>query len=208
MEFSYTKFSAHGFEANCYLLRADGHAVVIDPSEKAADIVRALKEDNLTLDAILLTHGHFDHILALDDLRDATGAPAYIHEDDAQLPSDSEKNAYAVFFGKDRVWRSCEHTFREGTVLPFLGGIRVYHTPGHTAGSVCFLAGSGRDRCLYTGDTLFEAGIGRCDLYSGDRGSMGKSLARLETLDPDLPIAPGHGSAGLLGQALDTAHYM
>ena len=88
--------------SNCYVLISDGddgknHAAVVDPSTNAEDVIRVLKRENAILDMIILTHGHFDHIEALDSLRDVTGAPAFIHREDAEMLCDGEKNAYAFF---------------------------------------------------------------------------------------------------------------
>ena len=81
--------------------------------------------------------------------------------------------------------------------------IRVIHTPGHTAGSVCYLCGEGDGAFLLTGDTLFAQGVGRTDLYGGDSRQLAASLARLRSLPPELPIHPGHGPSAILGEALD-----
>ena len=87
------------FASNCYiLLSEDGHAAVVDPSENAHRILNTVKDLGATLDFILLTHGHFDHVLTLDELRDASGIPAYIHEEDNELLPDAEKNAFYYFF--------------------------------------------------------------------------------------------------------------
>jgi glyoxylase-like metal-dependent hydrolase (beta-lactamase superfamily II) len=147
-----------------------------------------------------LTHGHFDHICSLDTLREKAGIPAYIHKGDADMPSDSHKNAFSIFFGQERSYRAPEKILSEDDVL-MLGDeqIRVLHTPGHTEGSVCYLCG---ESILITGDTLFESGFGRYDLYGGDPYKLRSSLARLATLDRSLIIYAGHGSPTDLGDAV------
>ena len=187
--------------ANCYLIEHEGHALVVDPCVTVSAILNTAQSANAQLDGILLTHGHFDHILTLDTLRDATGIPAYIHQADQILLSDGEKNAFALFFGQDRAFRSAEKSVTDGERIP-LGQayVEVIHTPGHTAGSVCYRAGDE----LLTGDTLFADSFGRYDLYSGDLNTLKGSLRRLAALDPTLTIFPGHGHSVPLGTACDT----
>jgi glyoxylase-like metal-dependent hydrolase (beta-lactamase superfamily II) len=190
--------------ANCYLLTSGTHAAVVDPSAKAETILNAVAQAGCTLEMILLTHGHFDHIVSIDTLRDASGAPLLIHSYDRDMPSDGHKNAFFRVFGMSSpAYRDAERTLSDGEVLT-LGeeSIRVIHTPGHTAGCVCFLCG---ENMLLTGDTLFAGGIGRCDLYSSDPLCMEASLKQLATLPPDLTIYPGHGPTMRLGDALDRA---
>lgn len=184
--------------ANCYLLAHGTHALVVDPCVSVDAIRQAARTAGAVLDGILLTHGHFDHVLTLDALRDALALPAYIHEKDAELLPDGQKNAFALFFGQDRAFRPAERTLQDGDSLP-LGDahIRVLHTPGHTAGSVCYLAGD----ALLTGDTLFADGYGRYDLYSGDVTALIASLHRLSALDPTLTLYAGHGDTAALGAA-------
>ena len=194
------------FGSNCYLLISGNQAAVIDPSADAEKILQKAAEHGATLQYILLTHGHFDHICSLDTLRDKTGIPAYIHVGDADMPSDSHKNAFSIFFGQERIYRVPEKTLTEGDVLP-LGEeqIRVLHTPGHTEGSVCYLCG---ENILITGDTLFDRGFGRYDLYGGDPYKLRNSLARLATLDRSLIIYAGHGSPTDLGDAVQNCAFL
>lgn len=184
--------------ANCYLIEHMGHALVVDPCVSVSAICRAAESTGAVIDGILLTHGHFDHILTLDALRDAIAIPAYIHEQDQQLLPDGEKNAFTLFFGQDRAFRHAELTLQNGDRIP-LGdtSIEVIHTPGHTGGSVCYRA----DHMLLTGDTLFADTFGRYDLYSGDLNTLKASLRCLATLPPDLTIYPGHGDSVALAKA-------
>lgn len=184
--------------ANCYLIEHEGHALVVDPCVTVASILRAVEHSGATLEGILLTHGHFDHVLTLDSLRDATDVPACIHESDQILLPDGEKNAFSLFFGQDRAFRPAERSLHDGDRIP-LGQafVDVIHTPGHTGGSVCYLAGD----ALLTGDTLFADSFGRYDLYSGDLGALKASLRRLSTMDPGLTIFPGHGESAPLASA-------
>ena len=191
--------------SNCYLLYSGTHAAIIDPSANTDPILRELAIKGLTLDYILLTHGHFDHIVSIDSLREKTGAPVCIHEYDLLMPEDSRKNAFYTFFRMDRAYRRPERALFDKEVLR-LGEelIRVIHTPGHTAGGVCFLC---NNEFLITGDTLFADSYGRYDLYGGDESTLFHSLRKLRELPKNLTIYPGHGESALLGNALDTVLY-
>ncbi len=197
------------FGSNCYVLTSldqDGrlHAAVIDPSVDADEILRLIADKGALLESIILTHGHFDHISSLDYLRDMTGAPAYIHKNDAEMLSDGEKNAHSFFFGNDKKWRPAENLLEDGDVLT-LGDetIKVISTPGHSKGSICLLCGD----FLITGDTLFANGFGRYDLHGGNPSALARSLKSLRELDQDLTIYPGHGDSVRLGAALDNLIY-
>ena len=193
------------FASNCYLMISEGHAFAVDPSISSDAIQNALLRENAMLDGILLTHGHFDHMLSLDLLRQHTGAQAYIHEDDAYRLTDGRANAFYTFFGKERVWAPAEHTLSHNQCLR-LGKeeIRVLHTPGHTEGCCCFLC----DGKLITGDTVFAESYGRCDLPGGSLAQLRESFSYLRTLPRDLVIYPGHGSTSRLGDALDMCAYL
>lgn len=193
------------FGANTYLLISGSHALVVDPAVSVSAILDAAHRENAEPEGILLTHGHFDHVFSLDGLRDATGIPAYIHEADAVMLTDGKKNAFYEFFGKERTYRPAERLLQDGQVIP-LGHetVTVLHTPGHTGGSVCYRCGD----FLLTGDTLFAESFGRCDLWSGNTEQMRTSLQLLRQQDAALAIYPGHGSASVLGHALDNVAYL
>ena len=193
------------FASNCYLLVSKGQAAVVDPSADAASIQQALMDHGAVLKYIFLTHGHFDHICSLDDLRDRTLATAYVHQADADMPCDAYKNAFYTFFHQERVYRRPENVFCDGDTFP-LGGesICVIHTPGHTEGSVCYDCNG---EFLLTGDTLFAEGYGRCDLYGGSIDRMRASLKLLRTLPQNMRIYPGHGAPEVLGTALDMSAF-
>lgn len=198
------------YAANGYLLQDGSHAVIVDPSAPAADILRRVANAGCTLDAVWLTHGHFDHILSIDDLRAALpGLPVYLHRGDAPMPEDSHKNGYATFFRDRRVWRAADVLLENGqTVTVGSADLTVIHTPGHTPGSACFFREA--DKLLLTGDTLFANGIGRCDLWGGSSTAMRQSLTALREFSeahPGLTIYPGHGEAYPLAHALDNAFY-
>ena len=171
------------YQTNTYLLANDTEAVVIDPGYEADTILDALA--GKTLKAILLTHGHFDHVGAVKELVAETGCQVWIHAAESTMPP--MVTAGPLYF---------THTYDEGdTVSPIAGlELTVLHTPGHTPGSVCLLMG----REMFSGDTLFACSFGRTDLPGGDPRKMMESLRRLASLQGNFFIHPGHGGSTTL----------
>lgn len=186
---------SRAWESNSYLLIHEGKALLIDAGADTQRIMDALSETGAALEGIALTHGHFDHILSIDKLRDTYRIPVYLHKADADMPSDGEQNAYQIFFGVPKGWRPADRLFKDGDSIP-LGdkSITVISTPGHTQGSVCYLA----DDVLFSGDTVFARGFGRTDLYGGDFGTLKHSLGKIFALPKHLTVYPGHGESASL----------
>ena len=196
-----TDLSPGGFACACYLVCEKADAVLIDCSATPEAVRDALDRQGARLAAILCTHGHFDHILTADALRDRFEVPLFLHEADAEMLSDNQKNAFSVFFGSSPFRaRPADRLFAGGDALRF-GALSctVMHTPGHSKGSSVFLFGS----TAFTGDTLFANGWGRTDLYGGDAHALRHSLQALSNLAPDIHIYPGHGGSSTLKNALE-----
>lgn len=179
---------------NAYLVydeeRTD--AVVIDPGAEAGEIKRALQ--GRTIAAILLTHGHFDHISAVDALRE--GAFVAIHELDAPMLT-SEQNNLSTMLGRGFAVKAADRLLKEGDVVEAAGlSFEVLHTPGHTPGSVCYCCGS----VLFSGDTLFCGGYGRYDLPGGDWDALSQSLRHVLALSGVDRVCPGHNEETTLEQ--------
>lgn len=189
------------FASNCYLLVSNEQAALVDPGSNAKAILRKLEESGARLAYILLTHAHFDHMGAVREVLQKFPVPVYLHESERDFPGDPAKNA-AFLIRADLRFPAPDRFFAGGEEIP-LGKehIKVLHTPGHTAGSCCFLAGEH----LVTGDTLFADGVGRTDLYSGDANSLLASLISLKNLSDNLTVYPGHGASATLGEALRRA---
>lgn len=176
-------------EANCYIVYNDKDALVIDPGGEADRIAAQINRLGLRVACILLTHGHFDHIGAVQELRKVTGATVCIHEQDAGMLTSAEKNASAVF-GRSLICTPAETLLHDQQTLQ-AGDIeiQVLHTPGHTKGSVCFIIEDG----LFSGDTLFSGSVGRSDLPGGSAQTLNESLKKLKALKRDFVVYAGHG---------------
>ena len=183
---------AAGFAANCYLIWTDASqdAFLVDPTSSVDAVRDALRKRGLTLTRILLTHGHFDHILTLDALRDAFGVPAAIHRADAEALGDPMRNVSSLLVGERIRCRPAEQVWNGGETLT-IGGetLSVLSTPGHTPGSVCFYG----DGVLVSGDTLFDQSVGRTDLPGGNWSVLSASLSGLCRLPGSTRVYPGHG---------------
>lgn len=185
--------SPMGFGSNCWLVinTDNARSVIIDPSPKIERIDEMISSRGVVLTAVILTHGHFDHMASVDDIRDRYGVPLCIHEKDSECLVDGRKNAYTEFFSGNLCYRPADKLLRDGDIIP-VGSetLTVLHTPGHTPGSVCYVS----NNAVYSGDTLFDRSIGRTDLWGGSDSDLQLSLRRIAALDDSLAVYPGHGS--------------
>jgi glyoxylase-like metal-dependent hydrolase (beta-lactamase superfamily II) len=195
-------------QTNCYII-SNGEtkeAIVIDPADEADRIEHFLKANDLVCKGILLTHGHFDHILAASELSKFAGAPIYAHEDEAVLLGDPNLNA------SSNVHRECELVpdvlLKDQQTLLLAGfGIKVIHTPGHTAGGACYYFTG--YRVLISGDTLFCEDIGRSDLPTGNGRKLVESiLTKLMILEDQVKVYPGHGRSTTIGNERENNIYL
>ncbi len=193
------------FETNCYLLAADegDAAAVVDPVDDAPFIKSSAEKLNLNITHILLTHGHFDHILALKELKDLTQATVCIHSGDAEMLK-SEENCLASFVGAD--YQPCEPDvlLEDGQQIK-IGALTVQalHTPGHTPGGLTFHVPAlkpSEKSVAFTGDALFRGAIGRTDLAGGDEEQLLRGIReKIFTLPEDTILFPGHGPDTTVG---------
>jgi hydroxyacylglutathione hydrolase len=213
-----TGFPAGMLACNCYVLaqRAGADAIVVDPGQRAmGQLRRILDENRLTPAAVLLTHGHVDHIWSAQKVADTYGCPAYIHPEDRFMLSDPIRGfgprigqiAFGALFREPKQVIELD---RDGDKVD-LGDtvVTVDHTPGHTRGSVVFrVEGDVRrtrgaeelTKIAFTGDTLFRQSVGRTDLPGGSgRDLLGSIVTKLMVLDDDTVVLPGHGEKSTIG---------
>lgn len=195
-------------QTNAYIL-ADHKArrcVVIDPGMQPAALIAKL--EGYEVEAILLTHAHFDHIGGVDELRRLKGCPVYIHDAEADWLTDPRKNGSLRWpeLGVEIVTDPAEYSLEHGQTLQLLGEqIEVYHTPGHSPGSVSFRIG---DK-LFGGDVLFRHSVGRTDLPGGNAAELHHSIhSVLFQLPPDTIVYPGHGPQTTIGYEMEHNPYV
>ena len=176
------------YQTNCYIVWADTAktCVVIGPGYQPEDVLESVRGQGLTVEAILLTHGHFDHVGGVKKIREETGCKVYICEEDLML--NPQLTAGAIDY---------TDTYGEGDKLELAGlTFEVIQTPGHTPGCVCLLC----EDCMFSGDTLFAGTCGRTDLPGSDPKEMRKSLARLAAMEKEYQVLPGHGGFSTLSE--------
>ena len=212
-----TGFPAGAFAANCYLVApAPGEeCVIIDPGQDAQrGIEELLDRYRLKPIAVLLTHGHIDHMWSVAPVCGAKGIPAYIHPDDREMLADPARGmslmAKQQFLGGMTFSEPDDvKALRDDEIIPLAGlSFRVGHTPGHTPGSVTFRSAEDDLDALFTGDLLFAGSIGRTDLPGGDHETILRSLARTLTLPDATVVLPGHGPTTTIGDERTTNPFL
>ena len=184
------------YQTNCYIVHNEGsnRCIVIDPGYEANTILNRTALLGLEIEAILLTHGHFDHVGAVRQIAADTDCQVYLHEQELSLP--------AAMTDGPLYYSDLYST--EGTLTIAGLDIKVLHTPGHTPGSVCLLIGS----VLFSGDTLFAGSMGRCDFPGSNIFDMRKSLRKLRDLPGDYQVLPGHAEDTTLDYERKTNPYL
>ncbi len=192
---------------NCYIVGDEQtrEALVVDPGGNAREILNALQQQQLRVVAIVITHAHFDHILALDDVRAATHAPLWMHAAEAPILEHAEA-AGAIWGIHVKTPAPADRLLHDGdTVSAGAINLKVLHTPGHTPGGICLLG----NKLVFVGDTLFQGSIGRTDFPGGDYAALMQSIRdKLLPLADDTFVYPGHGPVTTIGEEKELNPYV
>ena len=191
------RFVVGKLQTNCYFIydEENGEAAVVDPGGDYETLSSFIDENGLKVRHIFLTHGHFDHMLVADQIREKTGARIVIHKDDEKMLSAADDNMYLSIAREP--FRPCRaDVLLSGGERTKISGVEAFflHTPGHTPGSTSIIV----DNVIFTGDTLFRNDVGRTDLEGGSELEMKYSLRTLFDLDDDYILYPGHGRSTTL----------
>lgn len=186
-------------QTNCYFVYEEGEkdVIVFDPADKGEILFQKLTDAGFTIRAMLLTHGHFDHIWGVNKLRDLSGAKVYAYEGEKELCEDAGKNVSAQAGRAETV--TADMYVRDGEIIEVAGmSCRLIATPGHTQGSCCYYFEE--DGILISGDTLFRESVGRTDLPTGSYSALIHSVQdKLMPLSDEVKVYPGHGDETTIG---------
>lgn len=194
------KFVLGPVGTNCYIVSSekDKECFVIDPAACPPEFISYIKDMGMKVKAVLLTHGHFDHIMGLDGFLKEFPVPVYAHEAERELLESAELNSSASMLGQPYTFSGAEYVTdrQELEVAGF--AVQVIYTPGHTAGGCCYYIPA--ENVLFSGDTLFHGSIGRTDLPTGSMGQLVNSIRdRLFVLPDETKVCPGHMDETAIG---------
>ena len=186
-------------QTNCYFVYEEGNtgAIVFDPADKGEYIYNGLKEKGFSVEAIFLTHGHFDHIWGVEALKELSGAKVYAFEEEREVCENAKINVSA---GAGRPCQIKADVYMKDGEEVTVAGVtcRLIATPGHTKGSCCYYFETAK--MLISGDTLFQESVGRTDLPTGSMSTLVRSIKeKLMPLPEDVKVYPGHGEATSIG---------
>ena len=182
-------------QANCYLVMENHHALIIDPADILPNLDEILTQNDCTLDAIVLTHAHFDHISGVDKIVNKFGCDVYLNPNEFDFLLDPDLNSSSAFY-MDVTCNANAKPLIEGKNEIAGFEVEAIYCPGHSIGSTVLKI----EDCLFTGDVLFQGSIGRMDLATGSVTSMKQSLKKLAQFNKDYKVYPGHGPTTSLSQ--------
>jgi glyoxylase-like metal-dependent hydrolase (beta-lactamase superfamily II) len=202
-------FTVGPVQENCFVFRRDGsdRALIVDPGEEAPVILGAVEQLGVTVEAILLTHTHFDHVGAVAPVAKATGAPVYVSEIEKPVLADIMSYVPFAGFGPYESY-DADHTLSGGEKLELAGfEIDVLFTPGHSPGHLTYSIAD--EQAIFSGDVLFQGSVGRTDLPGGDWGTLLASIGNLvERLPAETAVYPGHMGITSLGVERQTNPFL
>ncbi len=193
-------FAVGPMEANCYILydpdKREG--LIIDPGAEGSRLIKFIEQEKISINYIINTHAHPDHVGANRELKEYTNAPILIHRYDAPMLAGSE-SILSLIFPLGSSSPPADTLIKDGDLIE-CGGMKlqVLHTPGHTPGGISLL----QDDCIFTGDTLFSGSIGRSDLPGGSQEVLLDSIRKILSLGENLIVYPGHGPSTTVSQEL------
>lgn len=193
------KITAGAFQTNTYILKQDGESIIIDASGKIQKVLEAV--EGTKVKAILLTHGHFDHIKIVDELKNQLDVKIYLSKLDEPLARDRVLNSYGDF---SAVIKSSIEYLPDDTLKLGNFEFKLFHAPGHTEGSYMFLI----EDILFSGDVIFKNSIGRTDLFSGNEKKMKQSLRMFKDFDRNIKIFPGHGENTTVEDEINNNYFL
>ena len=194
------RFALGTLWTNCYLVwNSDGDGFVVDPGGPAEEVENFIRENDIHLHWIILTHGHSDHIGGIPDLKNISENGVAVHYEDAEALSNANKNLSAML-GSTIELSAPDKELKDNDVIKVgTMTIKVIHTPGHTRGGICLFVTDADEQFLISGDTLFARSIGRIDLPGGDEDTLIESLQKLDGFPDKLRVFPGHGPETTIG---------
>ena len=196
------------FQENCYIIgsKRTGEAICFDPGDEVDEIRALAREMKVTITKIACSHAHLDHIMAVRALKEETGAPFLLHQDDLELARRMPESALSMLGRRELPAPDPDHFMADGDDVEIPGiSLKVIHTPGHTRGSICLYGGG----MLFSGDTLFHGSIGRTDLPGGDHPAMLHTLAtKILPMRDEIVVLPGHGGQTTIGREKATNPYL
>ena len=187
------------YAANCYIIFSENikEGIIVDPGGDADDILSYIRENDINIKHIILTHGHGDHIGGVAKLKEELKIPVMIHEADRDMLVDGSKNLSSIM-SMGTITIKPDKLLKDGDKIEFGGSMaKIIHTPGHTPGGICIMI----EDNIFTGDTLFAGSIGRTDLLGGDYDKIIKSIKeKLMNYSDNMKVHPGHGTPSTIGK--------